>query len=73
MNEVTATAGEVVVAKVPRLTDMYTVQYVRGHRWVIYSEQLSYADAERLAKALCEGGQPYRIVHIPAEEVKDGK
>jgi len=73
MQQVTATAGEVVVAKRKKCPTMWCFQWLSGagHWDMIYETKRNLLDG-CIADAI-ENKQPYRIVRIPGEEVKDGK
>lgn len=71
MQQVTATAGEVVVAKVPPDPGIWTFRYWSSehHRWFT---SIDYRTEEEARQIACMK-ERYRIVRIPGEEVKDGK
>lgn len=76
MNEVTATAGGVVVPKgasVPNkpLPKTYIMFWWEDERW--YSLTCDDSNIKRLIDDGVRHKQAYCIVHIPGEEVKDGK
>ncbi len=71
MQQVTATAGEVVVAKVPPDPGTWTFRYWSSEyqRWFT---SIDYK-TEQEALDFASKKERYRIVRIPGEEVKDGK
>jgi len=79
MQQVTATAGEVVVPKVPEIPKfkecwrVETQYFDRSSRTFFQVMGIPYENPERAKEDGDRQGHPYRIVRIPGEEVKDAK
>lgn len=74
MQQVTATAGEVVVAKVPPRPEMWVCMYFATgpQEWCAFEPSTTEGVAKSNGRYCKRRGMKFEIVRIPAEEVKDG-